>query len=108
MSCTVRRSSSSGIPSPWRITGRTMTLPLAITLEAESLLRTLAAAARELGVRTIALTGNGGGKMGALASPDDVHICVPHKRTARIQEVHLLVLHCLCDGIDFQLSGVRP
>jgi D-sedoheptulose 7-phosphate isomerase len=65
-------------------------------------------AARELGVRTIALTGNGGGKMGALASPDDVHICVPHKRTARIQEVHLLVLHCLCDGIDFQLSGVRP
>ena len=64
-------------------------------------------AARELGVRTIALTGNGGGKMGALASPDDVHICVPHKRTARIQEVHLLVLHCLCDGIDFQLSGAR-
>jgi D-sedoheptulose 7-phosphate isomerase len=62
-------------------------------------------AARELGVRTIALTGNGGGKMGALAAPDDVHICVPHKRTARIQEVHLLVLHCLCDGIDFQLSG---
>jgi D-sedoheptulose 7-phosphate isomerase len=34
---------------------------------------------------------------------DDVHVCVPHKRTARIQEVHLLVLHCLCDGIDFQL-----
>jgi D-sedoheptulose 7-phosphate isomerase len=30
---------------------------------------------------------------------------VPHKRTARIQEVHLLVVHCLCDGIDFQLSG---
>ena len=64
-------------------------------------------AARELGVRTIALTGNGGGKMGALVSPDDVHICVPHKRTARIQEVHLLVLHCLCDGIDFQLSGAQ-
>jgi D-sedoheptulose 7-phosphate isomerase len=33
-----------------------------------------------------------------------VHICVPHKRTARIQEVHLLTLHCLCDAIDFQLS----
>jgi D-sedoheptulose 7-phosphate isomerase len=64
-------------------------------------------AARELGVRTIALTGNGGGKMGALVSPEDVHICVPHKRTARIQEVHLLVLHCLCDGIDFQLSGAQ-
>jgi D-sedoheptulose 7-phosphate isomerase len=62
-------------------------------------------AAHELGVRVIAMTGNGGGKMAALMSADDVHICVPHKRTARIQEVHLLVLHCLCDGIDFQLSG---
>jgi D-sedoheptulose 7-phosphate isomerase len=62
-------------------------------------------AAHELGLRVIALTGSGGGKMAALVSPDDVHVCVPHKRTARIQEVHLLVLHCLCDGIDFQLSG---
>jgi D-sedoheptulose 7-phosphate isomerase len=64
-------------------------------------------AARELGVRIIALTGNGGGKMAAMLSAHDVHVCVPHKRTARIQEVHLLVLHCLCDGIDFQLSGAR-
>jgi D-sedoheptulose 7-phosphate isomerase len=62
-------------------------------------------AARSLGVRVIALTGSGGGRMAALLSADDVHICVPHKRTARIQEVHLLVLHCLCDGIDFQLSA---
>jgi D-sedoheptulose 7-phosphate isomerase len=62
-------------------------------------------AAHELGVRVIAMTGNGGGKMANLISADDVHICVPHKRTARIQEVHLLVVHCLCDGIDFQLSG---
>ena len=61
--------------------------------------------ARELGVRVIALTGNGGGKMAAMLSAEDVHICVPHKRTARIQEVHLLALHCLCDGIDFQLCG---
>lgn len=65
-------------------------------------------AAHELGVRVIALTGNGGGKMGALVAADDIHICVPHKRTSRIQEVHLLVLHCLCDGIDFQLSGAAP
>ena len=62
-------------------------------------------AAHELGVRVIGLTGNTGGKMGALLKADDVHICVPHKSTARIQEVHLLVLHCLCDAIDFQMLG---
>ncbi|MFN2644548.1 MAG: phosphoheptose isomerase [Burkholderiales bacterium] len=64
-------------------------------------------AAHELGVRVIALTGNGGGKMAALLQSGDVHICVPHKQTARIQEVHLLALHCLCDAIDFQLFGAR-
>jgi D-sedoheptulose 7-phosphate isomerase len=64
-------------------------------------------AAHELGVRVIGLTGNGGGKMAPLLTADDVHICVPHKRTARIQEVHLLVLHCLCDAIDFQLFGTK-
>jgi D-sedoheptulose 7-phosphate isomerase len=57
-------------------------------------------AAHELGIRVIALTGNGGGKMAALVRDDDVHLCVPHKTTARIQEVHLLCIHCLCDGID--------
>jgi D-sedoheptulose 7-phosphate isomerase len=62
-------------------------------------------AAREIGLRVVALTGNGGGKMAALVTAQDVHICVPHKRTARIQEVHLLALHCLCDGIDFQLGA---
>jgi D-sedoheptulose 7-phosphate isomerase len=64
-------------------------------------------AAHELGVRVIGLTGGGGGKMAPLLSADDVHICVPHKNTARIQEVHLLVLHCLCDAIDFQLFGTK-
>ena len=62
-------------------------------------------AARELGLQVVAMTGNGGGNIGAMLSDDDVHICVPHKRTARIQEVHLLVLHCLCDGIDFHMAG---
>ena len=65
-------------------------------------------AARELGVRIVALTGRGGGKMGAALGADDVHVCVPHDRTMRIQEVHLLALHCLCDGIDFQLFGENP
>jgi D-sedoheptulose 7-phosphate isomerase len=64
-------------------------------------------AAHELGVRVIALTGNGGGKMAAMLRADDVHVCVPHRVTARIQEVHLLVLHCLCDAIDFQLFGEK-
>jgi D-sedoheptulose 7-phosphate isomerase len=64
-------------------------------------------AAHELGVQVIGLTGNGGGKMAALLGADDVHVCVPHKRTARIQEVHLLVLHCLCDVIDYQLFGAK-
>jgi D-sedoheptulose 7-phosphate isomerase len=53
----------------------------------------------------IALTGHKGGKMRELLSETDVHICVPHDRTARIQEVHLLVLHCLCDAVDLQLLG---
>jgi D-sedoheptulose 7-phosphate isomerase len=35
----------------------------------------------------------------------DVHLCVPHERTARIQEVHLLMIHCLCDAIDNTLLG---
>ena len=64
-------------------------------------------AARELGVQCVALTGRGGGKMAALVGPQDVHICVPHERTMRIQEVHLLTLHCLCDGIDHLLFGAK-
>lgn len=62
-------------------------------------------AARELGMAVVALTGRNGGKTPALLGPGDAHVCVPHDRTARIQEVHLLVLHCLCDGIDFRLYG---
>jgi D-sedoheptulose 7-phosphate isomerase len=61
--------------------------------------------AHELGMRVIALTGNGGGKMAAMLGSDDVHVCVPHKITARIQEVHLVALHCICDGIDFLMFG---
>jgi D-sedoheptulose 7-phosphate isomerase len=64
-------------------------------------------AARELGLPIVALTGNGGGKMAAELGPADVHVCVPHTRTMRIQEVHLLALHCLCDCIDFELYGAQ-
>jgi D-sedoheptulose 7-phosphate isomerase len=62
-------------------------------------------AAHELGLRVVALTGMGGGKIGAALEADDVLLAVPHKSTARIQEVHLLMLHCLCDAIDLQLFG---
>jgi len=64
-------------------------------------------AAHERDVKVVALTGKGGGAMGALLNDGDVHICVPAQRTSRIQEVHLLTLHCLCDGIDSLLLGVE-
>lgn len=57
------------------------------------------------GVRVVALTGRNGGKINALLTPDDIHLCVPVERTARIQEVHLLTIHCLCDGIDALILG---
>ncbi len=62
-------------------------------------------AALERDMRIVALTGKGGGAIGKRLTDADVHICVPHDRTARIQEVHLLTIHCLCDGIDVALFG---
>jgi D-sedoheptulose 7-phosphate isomerase len=62
-------------------------------------------AAREREMRVVALTGKGGGRIGELLVDGDVHLCVPHDRTARIQEVHLLAIHCLCDTIDRTLLG---
>ena len=62
-------------------------------------------AALERDMRVVALTGKGGGAIGRTLTDADVHICVPHDRTARIQEVHLLTIHCLCDGIDVALFG---
>ena len=62
-------------------------------------------AAHEREMTVIALTGKGGGKIAQALKETDVNICVPSERTARIQEVHLLVLHCICDGVDFQLLG---
>ena len=62
-------------------------------------------AALEREMRIVALTGKGGGRIGELLGPDDVHICVPHSTTTRIQEAHLLAIHCLCDAIDSSLLG---
>ncbi len=64
-------------------------------------------AAHENDLRVVALTGKGGGAIGEILRDSDVHICVPAERTARIQETHLLIIHCLCDGIDCLLMGVE-
>jgi D-sedoheptulose 7-phosphate isomerase len=61
--------------------------------------------AHEREMIVIALTGKGGGDVNAMLADTDLHLIVPADRTARIQEVHLLVIHCLCDGIDAMLLG---
>ncbi len=61
--------------------------------------------AKSKGIQVIALTGKDGGAMAKLIGPGDINLCVPADRTARIQETHLLILHCLCDGIDYLLLG---
>jgi D-sedoheptulose 7-phosphate isomerase len=65
------------------------------------------AAAHENGMGVVALTGRNGGGMTEALQATDIHICVPAQSTARIQEVHLLTLHCLCDAIDCLLLGVE-
>jgi D-sedoheptulose 7-phosphate isomerase len=61
--------------------------------------------AHEREMVVVALTGRNGGQLAGLLRETDVHICVPHERTARIQEVHIVALHCICDGVDMQLMG---
>ena len=62
-------------------------------------------AAHDRDMHVVALTGRDGGAMASLLMPEDVEIRVPARSTARIQEVHLLAIHCLCDLIDRQLFG---
>jgi D-sedoheptulose 7-phosphate isomerase len=72
----------------------------------ENVLRAIRAA-HERGVKVVALTGRDGGAIGAALAPDDLEIRVPAERTCRIQEVHLLIIHCLCDLIDAELLEPR-
>ena len=65
------------------------------------------AAAHERKMRVVALTGRDGGKMKTVLKAGDLNICVPTQSTARIQEVHLLALHCICDGIDHIMFGEK-
>ncbi len=60
-------------------------------------------AGQEKGMTVIALTGRDGGNMRSLLKNQDVEICVPAQSTARIQETHILIVHCLCDLIDYKL-----
>ena len=62
-------------------------------------------AAHKKGMTVVALSGNGGGKLASVLKETDIEIRVPSDSTARTQEVHLLVLHCLCDLIDQELLG---
>ncbi|MBU6951797.1 phosphoheptose isomerase [Hahella sp. HN01] len=62
-------------------------------------------AAHDRGMRVVALTGKDGGNMASLLQAEDVEIRVPMTSTARIQEVHLLTIHTLCDYIDREIFG---
>ena len=71
----------------------------------ELALQEAAVAAHEREMTVLALTGAGGGALARALRETDVHVCVPHDRSARVRELQQLVLHCLCDGIDTQLLG---
>jgi len=85
--------------------GRPGDVLLAITTSgnSENILKALDAA-RSRKVRIILLSGGDGGRAAATLGNGDVHICVPGPSTARIQEVHILVIHCLCDLLDNHFS----
>ncbi|MCB1844314.1 MAG: phosphoheptose isomerase [Halioglobus sp.] len=89
-----------------RALGRPADVLLAISTSGNSANVCLAIdAAHERGMSVVALSGRDGGGMAALIGSRDVEIRVPAERTARIQEVHLLIIHCLCDLIDTSLLG---
>ena len=65
------------------------------------------AAAHARSMHVIALTGHSGGGLAEQMTDNDVFLCVPAESTARIQEVHLLIIHCLCDAVDSVLLGAE-
>jgi D-sedoheptulose 7-phosphate isomerase len=64
-------------------------------------------AAQSRGMTVIALTGRDGGAMGRMLRAGDFHLNVAHQRTMRVQEVHLLAIHCLCEVVDNVLFGEK-
>lgn len=89
-----------------RALGRQNDVLLAISTSgnSENVCRAIVAA-HERAMRVVALSGRDGGRMAHLLADGDVELRVPASRTARIQEVHLLLIHCLCDLIDAALLG---
>lgn len=83
---------------------RDVLLGISTSGNSENVIRAVAAA-HERGMNVVALTGGSGGRMADVFTEGDVEIRVPATRTARIQEVHLVVIHCLCDLIDTTLLG---
>lgn len=89
--------------------GRAGDILLAISTSGNSANVNLAIqSAHEQGVKVVALSGKNGGKLRTLLNDDDIELCVPSPTTARIQEVHLVLIHCLCDLIDYQLLNNAP
>ncbi|MDQ3732049.1 MAG: phosphoheptose isomerase [Pseudomonadota bacterium] len=91
---------------PIKALGQSGDLLLAISTSGESdNVIDAVVAAHEREMKIIALTGRSGGRMAELLQQDDVEIRVPAQSTARIQEVHVLIIHCLCELIDQRLLG---
>ncbi len=79
-------------------------LAISTSGNSENVLRAVTAA-HDRGMAVVALTGRSGGKIAEALEPGDVEIRVPAERTCRIQETHLVVIHCLCDLIDATILG---
>jgi D-sedoheptulose 7-phosphate isomerase len=81
-------------------------LAISTSGNSENIVRAIRAA-HERGLRVVALTGRDGGAVAGVLSDGDIELRVPAERTCRVQEVHLLIIHCLCDLIDAELLDPR-
>ncbi|MPS49826.1 phosphoheptose isomerase [Methylobacillus sp.] len=81
-------------------------LALSTSGSSKNILRAISAA-KDAGMYIIAFSGGDGGELVELLTEEDIHIGVPHEHPARIQEVYMLTLHCICDAIDCLLLGVN-
>lgn len=81
-------------------------LAISTSGNSENVLRAIHSA-HERGMKVVALTGRDGGAIAQALHAEDVELRVPAQRTCRIQEVHILIIHCLCDLIDAELLGAE-